>query len=180
MITQKSGTYLFAAIFIFTMFAAPANSGEDDFAKKLYEPVHLTPRVVLPPAPHPNLSEQDKRIVLEARNTLVRFLKSFRNEKEEPLSYLGSGLRKQFSDTEQLYRALGGGMETHFVKLQVDDFAYRKSAQEIIFYLDFTTTGYGEDHTRPLAFALQQSNGEWKLSRFGNAIREREFEEQRK
>ena len=180
MITQQLRTYVFATLFTMGMCATQAIAKEDDFAKKLYEPVELTRTIVLPPAPHPNLTEQDKQVVLVARSVLVSFFKSFDNERENPLTYLAPPLKKRFVDREQLYRALGGGPETHFVKFQVDDFAYRKKEREVIFYLEFTFTAYGEDRTRPIAFAMAQTADEWKLSRLGNDVREREFEEQRK
>ena len=180
MIAQNRKVYIFVGFLTVGMYATQVIAGKNDFSKKLYEPVQLISEIVLPPEPHPNLSEEDKRAVLDARNTLVLFLKSFRNERENPLSYLAPPLRKHLPDNEQLYRAVGGGPESHLLKFQVVDFAYRKSAKEVILYTEFTITGYGEDRTTPKAFAMVQDAGKWKLSRFGNDVREREFEEQRK
>lgn len=155
-----------------------ASGEQDEFAKKLFEPVQLTPRAVLEPVQNVVLSEQEKQVVLDARMALARFLKSFSVEHDDPIAFLTPALQKRFEKREQLYRALGGDLEAYLLKVQVSHFVYRRKAQEIVFYVDLTISAEGEDHTRPTAFSVERIAGEWKVSRFGNDIRPYELEEQ--
>jgi hypothetical protein len=159
------------------MWNVSASGEQDDFEKKLFEPVQLTPRAALGSVRHVVLSEQEKQIVLDARMALARFLKSFSVEHDNPIAFLTPALQKRFEKREQLYRALGGDLEAHLDKVQVRHFVYKRPAHEITFYVDLTISAEGEDHTRPTGFSVERIAGEWKVSRFGNDVRPRELEE---
>ena len=178
MTTQQQKVLTLTILLLTATLSVNAGGEQDEFAKKLYEPVQLTPRAAFKPVQDVILSEQEKQIVLAARMALARFLKSFSVERDDPIAFLAPALQKRFENREQLYGALGGELEAYLLKVQVSHFVYRRKAQEIVFYVDLTISAQGEDHTRPTAFSVERIAGEWKVSRFGNDIRSRELEAQ--
>ena len=150
-------------------------SAADDFIEELFAPIQIT-EVVKADRQYPPLSESDKTNLLNAKNSLIAFLKCMKIRDCEPLSYLSINLRPKYADRFDLYRNEFGAEA--LLKIEIFDFLIQQQTiNEIIFYTALTETSEGVDITTQTAFALVSVADQWKISRFYRDIKSRKIEQ---
>lgn len=171
-------TFLITLLIILPQWSVSIAKDNDiiEFEKSLFAPVDITKRVILSPQTHGQLTERDKKDLMEAKQALVDFLKSFKDKDKNPLNYLSLSLRKSYGDRVKLYREEFPGAEA-IMNIVLDDYLIKRYKNEVVFYSDVTTTFEGEYSIKRKAFALIKTPQGWKLSRFNENIKSREVEE---
>lgn len=147
----------------------------DEFLNELFSPVELVKYGKVLPRQYSQLTELDKKNLLNAKFVLVEFLKSFHQKDQDPLEYLNSALRSKYTDRVKLYRAEFGAES--LLEIEIFNFIIKgQNKDEIVFYAALTETTEGEDRIIQTAFALKKTGDTWKISRFGKDIKYWEIE----
>lgn len=157
---------------LFATFTVSASNSQD-FLQELFSPIEITKRVHLFSQSHRHLTDNEKQSLREAKLALHKFLKSFSNDNDQPISYISPELRKQYKNRVDLYAKEFGAR--NILELQIFDFLIKHNG-EILFYVFLTDTSEGLDQSSQTAFGLVKINDEWNISRFSSDIKFKEAE----
>jgi len=136
-----------------------ALTGETEFLKVLFAPEKINWTVKL----YPVLSERDEKDLLDAKDTLIGFLKTFNDMENDPIEYLTPELRKKYENRTALYmKEFGAEM---ILEIEIYDFEINSEKyRDIKFSTLLTETTEGVDSTSRYVFSLRKIGPEWLIS----------------
>jgi hypothetical protein len=155
----RSIAFFFYLIALLALCRKDARPGEVEFLKVLFAPEKINWTVKLYPA----LSERDKKDLLDAKNALTAFLKTFNDREEDPTDYLTPDLSKKYENRADLYMKEFGAeliLEIEIYDFKINSGEYR----EIELSTLLTETTEGVDSTSRYIFSLQKIGQRWLLS----------------
>lgn len=161
------------AALLFALSASFSYAG-DSFNQELYSEVEITKQINPPQKPESVLSESDKGILLNAKRTLVQFLKSFSSATSNPRSYLSSSLAKEYKDRFDLYRKEFNSEA--ILSIKIFDYVLKREKNEVVFYVFLKDTNEGTDRITQSSFALKLLGNKWQISRFSQNIKDSDVE----
>ncbi len=132
-------------------------AGEAEFLKKLFDPVRFSWSFKL----YPLMSDDDKRNLMEAKETLAEFLKSVISN---PFDYMTPELKKKYKDRIDFYMKEFDGAEV-IVEMEIYDFKLTKKASNIIeFYVSVTNFTEGDESSSEYFFTFKDIQEDWVIS----------------
>jgi hypothetical protein len=129
-------------------------AGEAEFLKKLFDPVRFSWSFKL----YPLMSDDDKRNLMEAKETLAEFLKSVSSN---PFDYMTLELQKKYKDRIDFYMKEFNGAEV-IVEMEIYDFKLtRETSNKIEFYVSVTNFTEGDESISEYFFTFKDIEEEW-------------------
>jgi hypothetical protein len=112
---------------------------------------------------YPVLSERDKQELLNAKDILTDFLKTFQNMEQDPLEYLTPELRKKYTNRADLYMKEFGAEQ--ILEIEIYDFEIKAgNYREIVFHTLLTETTEGIGTTSKYLFSFRSIGQAWLIS----------------
>lgn len=151
---------------IICLSSGNGKAGEAEFLKKLFDPVRFSWSFKL----YPLMSDEDKRKLMEARETLAEFLKSVTSN---PFDYMTPELKKKYKDGIDFYMKEFNGAEV-IVEMEIYDFKLTKEASnKIEFYVSVPNFTEGDETSSEYYFTFKDIEKEWiitELSRINDPL----------